>query len=104
MKFKATEDQVKIMAANAISASRPMGMGYLHYKPGEIAASAVHLTGFGVEVDYYQGRMVKLYIARLEDGLWEFRGFKAPHPEYQSWCAKYPSYEELLGSAGISLQ
>lgn len=31
-KFKATEDQVKQMAANAANNSRPVGMGMLHWK------------------------------------------------------------------------
>jgi hypothetical protein len=111
MKFKATIDQIRVTAALAVNASRPFGMGMLHFQPKEYKPEEIDLNfdqfGFtagkkegSVSLDYYEGRMVKLNITGLGNDTWECRSGKAD-PEYQSWARKYPTYEALLSAAGI---
>jgi hypothetical protein len=49
---------------NAINASIPMGMGFIHYEPGNISTEeflkAAHAENFR-SIDYYRGRMVKIH-------------------------------------------
>lgn len=74
MKFNATEEQVKQIAANAVNASVPVGMGHIHFRPGDYAPEDIEVTEFGVEIDYFHGRMVKLYIKPCKGDSWETRG------------------------------
>ena len=120
MKFKATTEQIKKVAALAINASGGFGMGMLHYKPKEYKPEEIDLnfdqfgSKFGkkegsVNIDYYEGRMVKLYIRRISPDdwaitqpEWEIRDGD-PRPDYQSWAGKYPTYASFLTAAGITL-
>ncbi len=96
MRFKATDDQIKQIAANAVNASRPMGMGFLHYQPEhEFKPEDFTMDKGGLYLDYVQGRMVKLYIHKDLDE-WVING--EPRSDYQSWCHKYPTYESLVNS------
>lgn len=103
MKFSATAEQVKAMAANAVNASSPVGLGILHFKAGadakpddfEIRSGALHL-------DYVDGRMVKLHIvSEGEPDTWEV--YSEPRPDYQSWAAIYPSNADLVASVGAQV-
>ena len=98
IKFSATEDQVRLMAARAVNASRPMGMGFLHYDPEKkYLAIEFQLDSRGeMHLDYVGGRMVKLDIWPSGDDMWRTRETDS---EYQSWSAKM-SMEELIASAG----
>jgi hypothetical protein len=111
MKFKATIDQIRVTAALAVNASRPFGMGVLHFQPKEYKPDEIDLNfdqfghKFGkeegsVNLDYYEGRMVKLRIKNLGNDTWEIPNNK-PAWDYQSWASKYPTYEALLSAAGI---
>ena len=113
MIFKATIDQIKVVAANAVNASQGFGMGMLHYQPKQYTPNEIDLNfdqfgyKFGkkegsVNLDYYEGRMVKLHIAGLGNDTWEISDAK-PTPDYQSWCVKYKTYPALLKSAGIDV-
>jgi len=98
MRFKATEQQILQMAANAVNASKPMGMGFLHYQPNnQFKPEDFIIKKNGLYLDYVQGRMVKLFIHKIEDNEWEVIG--EPRCDYQSWCSKYPAYEDLINSA-----
>jgi hypothetical protein len=115
MKFKATEEQIKKAAALAINMSTPLGMGFMHYRPKDYKPEEIDLTfdqfgnKFGktagsVCIDYYEGRMVKLYITGLGADIWEIpEGLGPPRPNYQSWAVKYPTYADLLKAAGIEI-
>lgn len=103
MKFKATIEQIKIISANAINASSPVGMGVMHYVPGDFSPEDLMMAKDDrVEMDYVQGRMVKLYIFKDGD-LWSIPNGSIinPDPEYQSWAKVYPTYMDLIKSAGI---
>jgi len=104
MKFKATEQQVKEMAVNAVKASAPMGMGFLHYNSThEFEPEMFEISKFGLELDYVHGRMVKLTIKSLGNGEWQPMGRSGdPTPDYQSWVRAYPKFEDLLKSVGIT--
>lgn len=102
--FTATEDQVNQIIANAINSSIPFGMGYLHYEErnytaDEIASCRDRLTSSSgqIDIDYFCGRMVKLHLQKTEDGSWDmwpdtFR------EDYQSFCHRYPTTDELIAS------
>jgi len=103
MKFVATEDQVRQMAVNAVKASSPMGMGYLHFDAdAEFHTDDFPIDNFGLNLDYIQGRMVKLTLRKLENNEWETCGRDTPTPDYQSWVRKYPTYEDLCASVGVT--
>jgi len=99
MEFKATEEQVKQIAVNAVTASAPMGMGFLHHQPDqEFKPDDFKIDKFGLSLDYVQGRMVKLSIGKTENGNWQIHG--EPRSDYQSWIQKYSTNEELIKSVG----
>lgn len=106
MRFKATDDQVRQIMANAVNASSPMGMGFLHATNKLFSAEDFKdcaLKPSGAHLDYVQGRMVKLYIRSIADGSWRISG-APPNGEYQSWVKEYPTYENLVTSVpGIEL-
>ena len=98
MLFQATPDQVLQIAVNAVNASKPMGMGFLQfqeveYKPEDLLP---YLNDKGVYVDYFEGRMVKLWIWSVSQDLWEIPD--NPTADYQSWVRVYPTSEELINS------
>jgi hypothetical protein len=95
MKFKATNQQVKQIAANAINASKPMGMGFLHFQ-ADNNFTADDIEDGELYFDYVQGRMVKLRIRDLGNGEYEIAD--NPTSDYQSWCSTYPTTEALVNS------
>jgi hypothetical protein len=112
MEFKATEEQVWEIMTNAINASSPAGMGFFHFENKDYTVEEVKanlaVDGYGrpqkneVYADYFAGRMVKLNIRRVSDGVWgmndEFRD------DYQSFCHKYPTPLDLIASvSGVDL-
>jgi hypothetical protein len=95
MIIKATIDEVIEMAKLAILASNPRGLGYSHYDSSLKKQDIKVVDHFGrVEVDYYQGRKVKFYAARKNEGNWQFPDVISI--DNQSWKHKYNSYEKLL--------
>lgn len=114
IRFKATDDQLYLICCLAVDASRPVGLGHLHHNSArkftrEDMALAVARSGSGyvgsINIDYYWGRMVKLFIKRENDywllGQPGFKDAEKPHPEYQSFCRTYPTWQSLLEEAGV---
>lgn len=102
IQFRATAKQVQEIAANAVKASSPMGMGHLHYDyKTEFLPEMFDVTPRGLFLDYVQGRMVKLRIYKVTEELWEMH--ETIRPDYESWIAEYPTVQDLLKSAGITL-
>ncbi len=110
--FNADEEQLYLMFKNAVAASSPVGMGMLHHDPNyELSKEdfeRIRLpNGKGYAADYVRGRMVKLYVTESKIGEHWTVGAglvyeDSPTPEYQSFYGKYPTWESLLGSAGIT--
>lgn len=105
MKFKATDEQVKQIFCNAINASIPVGMRFLHATEEEYKSEDIEIYyGSGnyriLRADYYHGLMVKLSIEQTElDGDWNIHiPINEPNSEYQSWATKYPTKEALVNS------
>jgi len=104
MKIRATDEQVQKMCALAAQASRPVGMGFLHFdsdtvfKPEDFR---VLPEDRGVYLDYVQGRMVKLSLRRVAAGVWEAAAQISP--DYESWIRTYPSYADLARAAGAEV-
>ena len=102
MIFKATNEQLCQIAANAVNASLPVGMGKFHYQPGKTFTPR-EMGDFedecGLSFDYVQGRIVKLSLYRVsgQDGVFEMRP-AIPDPEYHSWVQVYPTSRGLLES------
>lgn len=98
IRFQATNEQVTALMANAINASIPMGLGGLHFQPGDIDPKVFEsdVESGDVYADYYQGRMVKLGFRREGDD-W-ISHIETPRNDYQSWASKYPTMTDLLAS------
>lgn len=103
MIFKATENQIKQIAANAVMASKPVGLGFLHFDDEEKFSPENFLFDprGGMHLDYVGGRMVKLNIWREENGDWRMRDEISS--EYESWIRKYPTVQDLVRSAGVEI-
>lgn len=91
--FNATEEQILQMFKNAIAASDPDNT-----EPTEEDLKKIkHALGYKVES--VRGRMVNLNVGsnwkpeRLQD---------YPDPETQGFADKYPTWQDLLESAGIT--
>jgi hypothetical protein len=96
IKFKANNDQLKVIAANAVNASRPEGLGYLHFKNRIIFPDEIKKP---MDIDYYEGRMVKLHIRKNKDDLFILNEVDE---EYQSWKKTYKTAEHLLRESGVN--
>ena len=101
MKFTATDDQIAQLMANAVNAAHPVGMGYIHFEPGDKPASEFTeaVKSRRGSIDYYQGRMTKLYLDHVEGNTWSLPD-RDLDMEYQSWSYKYKTYKELVESVG----
>lgn len=98
MEFKATEQQIKEIAVKAITYSKPLGLvffqslGEINIKPEDI-----ELNQDGLDLNYVEGRCVKLFIRRgLPEGSWHIDNIA--DPEYQTWARRYGSNETLVSS------
>lgn len=99
MRFKASEDTIRKAMRLAIEASIPMGMGRLHFDPNQLIDDKdLPISQLGAFVDYFGGRMVKFRCGQEEPGTWRVN--EPPNIEYQSWMAHYPTYRDLLETAG----
>jgi hypothetical protein len=104
IKFNADKQQLKTIVANAINASRPMGLGYLSYKKDmtyhqlDFSDEMIFNATGRINIDYFEGRMVKLYIDRFKDDFFILNEIDA---EYQSWKNTYETVEHLLKKSGI---
>ena len=98
MKFKATEEQVRKIVQNAVNASIPVGMGFLHHAPGEVPLDKIAAFNGVYSFDYFQGRMVKLRITPNGED-WEItKPHDEPRHDYQSWALVYPTKALLVAS------
>lgn len=95
VRFKATPEQVLKIGENAATNSKPVGMGFIHFRPGPISFETRQPPENELHLDYVQGRMVKLNIWKRGDH-WEMRD--QCDPEYQSWHGAYGTVHELLKS------
>lgn len=99
MIFRATPQQIGQILANAYNASTAVGMGQMHYRPGDIDPLIFRDLVYNqlsteIYVDYCFGRMMKVFIEKAGD---TYRTpTKNPDPEYQSWAKTYPTYESLI--------
>lgn len=103
MKFNATKEQLLCIMANAVNASIPVGMGFLQYQNKaysvhDMEPYVIDNERIFADLDYVDGRMVKLTIFK-EDSQYLIRNnFRA---DYQSFVRVYPTVEALIKSAGI---
>lgn len=102
MLIQATDDEVIEMGKLAILASDPMGVGYLHHRPGMTKddIADLEIRGNALHIDYYQGRMVKFGARKTPDG-WEF--MDSISSEYESWIRDYADYRALHDAAASAL-
>ena len=94
MNIQLTNEQVLEMARLAILASNPVGLGFLHYK-GDLKKEdiKVEVVGDRIDIDYYDGRMVKFHAFKTNPSYWGFNDTISY--DYQSWKSRYDSYLEL---------
>jgi len=99
MKFKATKQQVLEIAASAVNASIPVGMGLLHYEERDYTPAEMEefFNKNYLAMDYVHGRMVKMGIEFFPDeGVAEINDLV--HQGYQSWARWYPTVLDLVKS------
>lgn len=99
MQVKLTREQAVQVATNAVNASQPMGLGFLHAVAKDYTTEEVEQSfdwNGNAYFDYFQGRMTKLNMQN-EGGVYEFSDYPAT-VDYQSWVRKYPTYEDLVDS------
>jgi hypothetical protein len=104
MIIEATDEQVLAAAARAIAASRPVGLGFLHFTPADdksdLKEIKQRMNDRFIDIDYFHGRMVKFFMRRV--GVHQPGGINKWHVDdyirldYQSWEATYTSYRELF--------
>ena len=95
MIIKATFEQMQKMAAAAINASQPVGMGFLHYKVDDkIRPEEILIGSRGISLDYVGGRMVKFYARYVDVDTWDVPDEISY--DYQSWKSTYSSYQDLF--------
>lgn len=94
MKVNITEEQAIKIATNAVNASAPVGMGFLHHEEKDY--TEVEVMDSFPHFDYFHGRMVKLSF-RKDGEEFVFSDYE-PDIEYQSWAGKYPTYRALVES------
>ena len=100
LRVKLTDNQVKMVMALAVNASCAVGLGLLHFKNKEFTSDEFTIPDHGTcNLDYVEGRMVKLSMARQDDDTWEVGWPNDPRSDYQSWCSTYPTYEILIEAA-----
>ena len=108
--FNATEDQLFALCENAFKNSKPVGYGALQFKPGhQFERSWIVFIRDYLNLDYVMGRMVKITIKKIKhkSGYAYSINSRAkfdekPDPEYQSWCHKFPTYDDLFKASGIT--
>lgn len=104
--FKATNKQIAAMCALATNASKPVGMGFLHYNPStewkpEDFIAFVRGEHQWVNLDYIEGRCVKLTLWRgKKRNEWSYAAHE-PNDNWQTWLDVYPTYPDLMKAAGI---
>lgn len=104
-KFKATKEELARVFATAVNASKPAGMGFIHYQSKDYAPE--DFAGMQ-SIDYFDGRMVKLYPRSIADGVYELNDpeYDARDMErtYQSWGGTYPTAQALIEAAGLQIE
>jgi len=99
--------QLASLVTKVINASKPVGAGFIHYVnknytedeiKGVLRLPWENPSVKDIHVDYFGGRMVKLNMwYKKED---EDKNYYEVRPdldiEYQSWCSKYKTWEDLL--------
>ncbi|MBU7046027.1 MAG: hypothetical protein HXS54_06275 [Theionarchaea archaeon] len=77
-KIYVPKEKIELLVKEAINLSSPQGLGFLHFLPGEPSQELVDevLSWFrendyvALDMDYVQGRAVKLTVFRDEKGLY----------------------------------
>lgn len=104
--FKATDKQIATMCALATNASKPVGMGIIHYNPDTAWTEddffkLVRGERQWVNLDYIEGRCVKVSLWRGEKrNEWKYAAHE-PNANYQTWIDEYPTFPDLMKAAGI---
>ena len=103
IRFKATEEEVRQIAVNAIKASKPVSQNAWTAEIAELTAleqpslalepAEIKVQVDGIFYEYYQGRSVKLRIYQVNQQVWEI---PKAITEFQSWAATYPTTEALI--------
>ena len=97
MKFTASEEQIKQIGLNAIKVSKPVMLGYLVADiERSVTLDDIEIDENGLDIDYFRGNMVKLFIHRGTKNQWELDD--SVDFEYQSWIRVYPTAKALVES------
>lgn len=102
LKFKATMEQFKEFVAAVVNASIPMGLGIFQYNPSVTFKPDDIEIDFQLgsyRIDYFQGRMVKLWVDKDEDHFVLIYSGE----DYQSWLREYPDPTDLMKQLGIEI-
>ncbi len=115
MRFLATDEQAQSLAARAVNASIGVGSGLQRYLAHEVVDTndikikiekpfSSSPGSKVIDIDYFNGRMVKLILLKVSEGVWKFQGScDSPNLDYQSWAAKYPTAQSLIEAEGLTV-
>lgn len=102
--FKASEVQIRKMAANAFNASLPSpGRDTIKYNPKKVLSERNFSLEPGTKIfrlTYCEGRQVKLQVWKHTKELWSMY---EPDLEYQTWINTYPTAKDLIESVGAKV-
>lgn len=104
----ALEDMPLIVAEMfwlAYQAAHVVGMGIMQARSNatkEEVQGDIWLSATGYHADYVFGRMVKLTIKLNHDRNQIEVPDTVPMYDYQSWCYRYPTYQDLFNAAFAS--
>ena len=110
MRIKAALDDMPLVVEEmfwlAYKASQVIGMGYMQARDeatkAEVMSSTAAIAGNAYYADYVFGRMMKLMLRLSADGKQLEVPDTVPMFDYQSWCFRYPTYNDLFNAAFAS--
>jgi len=99
--FFATEQQARELAANAISASIPLGENIfcLELPRAGISWRDISVRPSGnIHIEFFQNLQVHLTFERVGEMIWRIPDAGQPSLSRQSWARKFPSWEDLIST------
>ena len=99
--FLASEQQARELAANAVSASIPVGENIFYAESGKPHVTWRDITvrpSGNIQVDFHKELQVHLIFERVGEAVWRIPVEGEPSLAMQSWAREFPTWEDLICS------